>query len=99
MQTLIDRYNGICVYCREPVDINVEPPASKAPSRDHFIPRSRGGARGMHNTVLACYDCNKSKGNMDPRRIIMAWLYLNPESFIHVVERIVEALDGEDSIH
>lgn len=99
MQTLITRYNGICVYCRKPVDPTASPPTSNAPSRDHFIPRSKGGSRGLHNTVLACVSCNQDKGNMDPRMILAAWIALNPESFIAAVALVVEILDAKSTTH
>lgn len=33
---------------------------------DHVIPRSRGGPDALHNRVIACRDCNQSKGARTP---------------------------------
>lgn len=93
IETLIQRFRGCCVYCGNPVDPSVEQPNPSAPSRDHFIPISRGGSRGAKNTVLACYGCNQSKGNMDPRRILLTWLWLNPTSFHDAIRRF-DAING-----
>lgn len=88
MQTLMTRYHGRCVYCGKQVDNTQRPPHPDAPSRDHFIPISKGGARGAKNTVLACCACNSAKGDMDPRLVLYAWLFLNPETFREATERI-----------
>lgn len=46
-----------CVYCGI---------TTKRITRDHVIPKSKGG-RGMHsNTVWACQACNLSKGSRTP---------------------------------
>ena len=88
IETLITRFRGRCVYCGKAVSNEVKQPHPDAPSRDHFIPLSRGGSRGAKNTVLACYECNQTKGNMDPRLILFTWLWLNPRSFHAAVERV-----------
>jgi 5-methylcytosine-specific restriction endonuclease McrA len=35
-----------------------------APSRDHRIPRSRGGRNVLENIDVICRRCNADKGNM-----------------------------------
>jgi hypothetical protein len=35
-------------------------------TRDHYIPRSRGGGTDWDNIVLACARCNESRGNAMP---------------------------------
>lgn len=87
IETLILRFKGRCVYCAKAVNPGECQPHPDAPSRDHFIPISRGGSRGANNTVLACYDCNQKKGNMDPRLLLFAWLWLNPDSFHKAIQR------------
>lgn len=47
---------GECHYC-----------GGKATTRDHIVPRSKGGKNGNGNIVPACYQCNKRKGSMDYR--------------------------------
>src|SRR5256714_15051427 len=39
----------VCVYCEKACD-------------EHIIPRSRGGTDTIDNMVLACRECNLSKG-------------------------------------
>lgn len=99
IETLITRFKGHCVYCGKMVDPTKPQPHADAPSRDHFIPISRGGSRGSKNTVLACYACNQAKGNMDPRLILFTWLWLNPASF-HAAVKKFEPVNGvNSSIH
>lgn len=50
-----DRY--ICAYCGGHF------PSFKDLSRDHIIPRSRGGLDTWENCVTACKDCNSHKGS------------------------------------
>ena len=44
-----------CGYCGGPAD-----------TRDHVIPRSRGGATSWTNLVAACADCNGRKRDRTP---------------------------------
>ena len=32
---------------------------------DHLVPVIRGGSKDLSNLVLACYTCNRAKGNRD----------------------------------
>lgn len=52
---------GECVYCGGP-----------ATTRDHVIPRTRGGSDDASNIVLACHPCNASKGTQTPEEWIGA---------------------------
>ena len=45
---------GLCHYCKQPIQ--------GAWTTDHIIPISRGGTSTYSNLVVACWDCNKSKG-------------------------------------
>lgn len=58
-QRLVDRYGGLCAYCRE------RPWAE----RDHIIPLSRGGRYSIGNLLPACVRCNRSKGT----RLLVEW--------------------------
>ena len=46
----------VCTYCGATHDI----------TKDHVIPKSRGGDRGVGNKVWACRNCNSSKGARTP---------------------------------
>jgi hypothetical protein len=41
-------------------------------TRDHVLPRSRGG-RGARNIVAACYRCNNVKGDMTAEEFVAAY--------------------------
>ena len=97
IETLIVRFKCHCVYCGKMVNPGEKQPHPDAPSRDHFIPISRGGSRGSKNTVLACYACNQAKGNMDPRQILFTWLWLNPDSF-HIAVRRFDCINAPETV-
>lgn len=69
LKHLLLMYNFICYWCGTPVEINQEVPHPLAPTRDHYIPRSKGGPDAWNNLVLAHYSCNKQKGNKMPNNI------------------------------
>ena len=48
-----------CVYCGVRFGIG-----TRAPTIDHQLPESRGGAHRLANTVLCCAGCNRRKGTM-----------------------------------
>lgn len=87
IETLIARFNGVCLYCGVDVDPHGKPDAPNTATRDHFIPLSKGGARGATNTVLACNECNRAKGDMDPRKILYVWLRLDARGLLEIMEQ------------
>ncbi|MCB1717786.1 MAG: HNH endonuclease [Candidatus Competibacteraceae bacterium] len=50
-----DRY--LCLYCGQRF-------SARDLTRDHVVPRSRGGRDDWENVVSACKSCNQRKGNM-----------------------------------
>jgi hypothetical protein len=58
-----------CVYCRSTSDLTT----------DHLIPRSRGGDDSADNVVLACQNCNTSRGEKG----IFEWLGLKEKDKLH----------------
>lgn len=56
-RTLFGRDNNICAYCGNHFPLHTQL------SRDHIMPRSRGGADEWMNVVTACKRCNNRKGN------------------------------------
>ena len=49
----------VCPYCLKTLPIEVS-------TRDHLIPRSRGGKSYPANIILCCKDCNSQKGALTP---------------------------------
>lgn len=52
-------YDGQCQYCLKKI------PYSQA-TRDHLLPRSKGGPNSDDNIVLSCKKCNSKKSNHFP---------------------------------
>lgn len=68
---LFYRDNCKCQYCGNPVmhpDSNCEV-ARKKFTKDHWIPKSKGGKDTWENLVTACAACNTAKGDMMPGKI------------------------------
>ena len=56
MDELISRDGSACVWCgREPWRRDL--------TREHVVPRSRGGHMTAENAVVACRPCNKRRGS------------------------------------
>ena len=62
-QKIYDRDNYVCQICFEPVDTTCDPKTKRAPSLDHIIPLSKGGAHSYDNIRLAHIGCNAKKCN------------------------------------
>lgn len=58
---VFERDGWVCQLCGSPVDPALRGQTSLAPSLDHIIPISRGGAHTMANTQLAHFGCNARK--------------------------------------
>ena len=63
IKVLIERDQGICQLCFNPVDLEVHPNHNHAPSKDHIIPIVHGGEHSYNNTQLAHRICNSKKGD------------------------------------
>lgn len=57
---LMDRYGGLCGYCR----------SGRATEVDHMIPIAMGGPDALPNLLPVCRRCNASKGH----KTVAAWL-------------------------
>lgn len=63
--------HGLCFHCQQPM---LMASAQKKKSgqynlgwtREHVIPRSKGGKSNRNNIVLAHMKCNSARGNADP---------------------------------
>lgn len=58
-QRLVNRYGGLCAYCRK----------QAAAHQDHIIPISKGGRHSIGNLIPACGPCNRSKRD----RLLIVW--------------------------
>ncbi len=54
-----------CFYCEGKISFDRSTGWLRA-TVDHFIPRSRGGSKGISNVVLACEGCNARKRDRPP---------------------------------
>jgi hypothetical protein len=68
-KTLFGRDRNICAYCGRTF-------SSHKLSRDHILPRSRGGLDKWMNVVTACRDCNCDKDDQLLSECNMQLLYL-----------------------
>jgi len=58
--SLTDYDGKPCPYCGDTMQTDSE---TKYPSRDHIIPRSRGGTDADRNLIIVCNACNYAKGD------------------------------------
>ena len=60
--------NWTCWICGKPVSRELlhRPTHPSAPTRDHIIPRSKGGPDHKSNYRLAHKRCNSKRGNPEP---------------------------------
>ncbi|MCC7005758.1 MAG: HNH endonuclease [Ottowia sp.] len=66
---LFQRDRHICAYCGQQF-------CKDLLTRDHVVPRSRGGQDTWANLVAACRHCNHKKGARTPEEAAMPLLYL-----------------------
>ena len=68
-RTLFGRDRYVCAYCGKHF------PNHNNLSRDHIVPKSRGGANTWMNVVTACKECNSKKGHKSLKEARMELLY------------------------
>jgi hypothetical protein len=57
---IVERDGDGCVWCSRPFDRFV------LPTREHVIPRVKGGPNWLENEVAACGRCNRERGHASP---------------------------------
>jgi hypothetical protein len=60
---IFERDNWRCQVCGEKVNCKRQAPHSKAPTIDHIVPLSKGGADAPDNVQCAHFECNCKKNN------------------------------------
>jgi hypothetical protein len=80
-KTLFGRDRYICAYCGEKFQTH------QNLSRDHILPKSRGGLDTWTNVVTACKRCNMHKGNLTLKEAKMDLIYVpyEPNHFEHLI--------------
>lgn len=71
----LSRRFGVCEVCASTDDI----------TKDHWIPRSKGGTSDRWNAVRLCEKCNKDKGDTLPE----VWLKDKPKILAKITKRLV----------
>ena len=69
-RTLFGRDRMMCAYC------GTQHASAGKLSRDHIVPRSRGGSDAWMNVVTACRSCNSKKDNLTLKESGMELLYV-----------------------
>ena len=81
-RALFERDNYECLYCGNNFSYHEL-------TRDHVLPRSRGGGDSWENVVAACRRCNQHKGNRKPEEVGVELRALpfrpNPAEFLALV--------------
>ncbi|WP_369692276.1 HNH endonuclease [Schaalia hyovaginalis] len=54
-------YGNVCHICGQPIDLTRKWPDPLSATRDHLIPRSRGGSDALDNVRPAHLRCNSSR--------------------------------------
>lgn len=67
-RTLFGRDKHTCAYCAKQFN-------HRNLSRDHIVPRARGGENKWMNVVTSCMGCNMSKGSRTPEEAGMELCY------------------------
>lgn len=80
-RALFKRDLHICAYCGKHF------PNFYHLSRDHIVPKSKGGKNSWTNVVTSCMDCNSRKGDKTLEECRMSLLYLpyEPNHWEHLI--------------
>lgn len=67
LRRLFAQQHGRCIYCNSQMVLHQavwgEPIPPSAATRDHIIPRAKGGKQLKNNVVAACNACNLARGS------------------------------------
>ena len=84
LNSIYDKTDGYCAYCGKKLAfVNYGIQGARANWEvDHDIPISRGGSNEFKNLVAACFNCNRSKGDLTGRE------FMDGGGFWRFVERL-----------
>lgn len=63
MALIVERDGSNCCLCGDPVNLAIYGQGPVAPTLEHIVPKSRGGANRLFNLALAHKVCNERRGN------------------------------------
>ena len=72
LKSIYYKSDGYCAYCRKKLAfVNYGNPGARANWEvDHDIPISREGSNEFNNLVAACFNCNRSRGDLTCREFM-----------------------------
>lgn len=65
MERLLEVGGGTCAWC----GFDLDKPQAR-PTRDHIVPKVKGGPNRYENEVAACGNCNRLRGHSSPSQFI-----------------------------
>lgn len=88
--SIVERSEGRpCPFCKLTMTRKL---AHRVPSRDHLVPRSRGGDRRDGNRLIICRSCNADKDNMTLLEFVRYLKQRNDPRAGHVAQLILDIL-------
>lgn len=59
LRQIFNLYGGVCQYCQKEIKFSLA-------TKDHYVPKSKGGENYDYNIVLSCKKCNNKKAAKYP---------------------------------
>lgn len=81
IKTIIELRGRNCCYCDIETHLAMEPgPNDTMATKEHIVPRSKGGKDNIENLTIACYSCNTARGNK-PIEVFLKSQYMQERIF------------------
>jgi 5-methylcytosine-specific restriction endonuclease McrA len=55
--------HGYCHWCDNETHLDGNERSKRKATRDHILPKSKGGSWNLANLILACAGCNRKRGD------------------------------------
>lgn len=65
LEVLMEEQAGVCVWC----GFDLSKPNAR-PTRDHVVPKIKGGPTRIENELASCGSCNAKRGHKSPSEFI-----------------------------